>query len=258
VGKTVIMHCFRGTQSSAFSGKRYMDKLTLKAAVRKITGRKVKALRKEGILPANVFGKKVKSLAVQIKLADFTDVYKKAGETGIVYLNEKPVLISNIQKSPVSDLPIHVDFHQIDLKEKVEADVPVEVVGESLMEKQGLGTVVQYIDEVSVEALPMDLPEKFEIDANTLIEVDQAVYVKDLKVDRSKVEIKLDAETILVKVEPPQKEEVAPVVETPVSEEPASAEASAGKEPKESEEGEEGGEEKKEPAKEGEEAPPTP
>lgn len=242
------MHYFRETWSRVFSGKRYMDKLTLKAAVRKITGRKVKTLRKEGILPANVFGKKVKSLAVQIKLADFSDVYKKAGETGIVYLNEKPVLISNIQKNPVSGLPIHVDFHQIDLKEKVEADVPVEVVGESSMEKQGLGTVVQYVDEVSVEALPLDLPEKFEIDASTLIEVDQAVYAKDLKVDRTKVEIKLDTETILVKVEPPQKEEVAPVVETPAEE------VVAGEELKE---GEEGGEEKKEPAKEGEEAPPA-
>jgi len=244
------MHYFRETWSRVFSGKRYMDKLTLKADVRKIIGRKVKALRKEGILPANVFGKKVKSLAVQIKLADFTDVYKKAGETGIVYLNEKPALISNIQKSPVSGLPIHVDFHQIDLKEKVEADVPVEVVGESSMEKQGLGTVVQYVDEVSVEALPLDLPEKFEIDASTLIEVDQAVYVKDLKVDRSKVEIKLDKETILVKIEPPQKEEVAPVVETPAEE------AVAGEEPKEGEEGEEG--QAKGPIKEGEEAPPAP
>lgn len=234
-----------------------MEKFTLKADRRKITGRKVKTLRKEGILPANVFGKKVKSLALQVKLADFVDIFKKAGETGIVYLNERPVLISNIQKSPVSGLPIHVDFHQIDLKEKVEADVPVEVVGESSIEKQGLGTVVQYIDEVSVEALPMDLPEKFEIDASTLIEVDQAVYVKDLKVDRTKVEIKLDAETILVKVEPPQKEEVAPVVETPAAE----AEAVEGEEPKEGEEekgGKESQEEKPKVVKEGAEAPSTP
>ena len=94
-----------------------MDKLTLKADKRKITGRKVKILRKKGILPANVFGKKIKSLALQVKLADFVDGFKKAGETGIVYLNEKPVLISNILKNPVSGLPIHIDFHQIVLKE---------------------------------------------------------------------------------------------------------------------------------------------
>ena len=222
--------------------------LSLKADKRKITGRKVKILRKKGILPANVFGKKIKSLALQVKLADFVDVFKKAGETGIVYLNEKPVLISNIQKNPVSGLPIHIDFHQIDLKEKVEADVPVEVVGESSTEKQGMGTVVQYVHEVSVEALPTDLPEKFEIDASTLVEVDQAVYVKDLKVDRAKVEIKLDAETILVKVEPPQKEKV---VEAPVPE-TVEAEAVDGEKPKEGEEG------KETAVKEGEEAPPTP
>lgn len=211
-----------------------MEKFILKADKREITGRKVKTLRKKGILPANVFGKKVKSLTLQVKLADFVNVFKKVGETGIVYLNEKPVLISNIQKNPVSGLPVHVDFYQVDLKEKVEADVPVELVGESSVEKQGLGTVVQYIDEVLVEALPTDLPEKFEINASTLVEVDQAVYVKDLKIDRSKVEIKLDAETILVKVEPPQKEKVAeaPVpaaAEAPAGE-PAEGEAEAGKE----------------------------
>ncbi|MFH1863602.1 MAG: 50S ribosomal protein L25 [bacterium] len=203
-----------------------MNKLTLKADKRKIIGRKVKTLRKEGIIPSNVFGKNVKSLALQTKFSDFMEVFKKAGETGIVYLEisgdkdkkeEKPVLIANVQKNPVTDLPIHVDFHQVDLKERVEADVPVELIGESSVEKQGLGTVVQYVDEVLVEALPTDLPEKFEIDVSTLIEVDQAVFVKDMKIDRTKVEIKLDADTILVKVEPPQKvEEVAPPVPTEV------------------------------------------
>jgi hypothetical protein len=104
--------------------------------------------------------------------------------------------------------------------------VPVEVVGESPAEKQGIGAAVVLINELEVEALPMDIPEKFEIDISNLSEVDQAIYVKDIKVDNSKVKINHDLEAIVVKVEPPQKEEEQPV---PVpTEEEVSAEAVEG------------------------------
>lgn len=215
-----------------------MEKITLKAKVRKEVGRKVKLLRKEGILPANIYGKKIKSESIQIDLKEFLDVYKKVGDTKLFYINERPVLVANIQKNPVSDALLHVDFHQVDLKEKVEAKVPVELTGESPAEKQSIGTVVQYLNEIEVEALPTDLPDKFEIDISKLTEVDQSIHVKDLPYDKSKIEVKTDLEEILVKVEPPQKEEVvAPPVaevpaegEVPVSEGEAAPEAEAGKE----------------------------
>ncbi len=215
-----------------------MEKITLKAKARKAIGRKVKLLRKEGILPANIYGKKIKSESIQIDLKEFLEVYKKVGDTGLFYINERPVLVANIQKDPVSDSVLHVDFHQVDLKEKVEAQVPVELVGESPAEKQSIGTVVQYLKEIEVEALPVDLPDKFEIDISKLAEVDQMVHVKDLKFDKAKIEVKTGLEEILVKVEPPQKEEVVappPVEEpvegeVPVAEGPAVAEAEAGKE----------------------------
>jgi large subunit ribosomal protein L25 len=196
-----------------------MNKLTIKASKREVLGRKVKGLRKAGQLPANVFGKKIKSEAISMKLSDFQTVYKEAGETGLINLfiegekqkEGRAVLVSNLQMDPVSDKPIHVDLRQVDLKEKVTAEVPVEVIGESPAEKTGIGTVVQYIDEFEVEALPGDLPEQFTIDASLLSEVDQAIYVKDIKVDSSKIAIKEEADAIVVKVEPPQKEEeVAP------------------------------------------------
>lgn len=239
------MAYFRETLSRVSCGVRQgdMDKQVLEAEVRKITGRKVKNLRKEGILPANVFGKKIKSQSLQVKLDDFSKIFKKVGETGLVTLvvkgmkEEKPVLISNIQKNPLTDLPIHIDFHQVDLREKVEAEVAVEIVGESLVEKQGLGTVVLHVDEVQVEALPTDLPEKFEIDASSLTEVDQTVLAKDLQFDKAKVELKIDPETIIVKVEPPQKVEevVPPPVEAPAEEEAEGPELVEGAAPAEEE-----------------------
>ena len=221
-----------------------MDKHTIKAEKRKILGQKVKTLRKEGILPANIYGKKVKSLAIQLPISEFEKVYKEAGETGIVEISvdkdKKPVLISNIQRHPVTDIPLHVDFLQVDLKEKVTADVPVDLVGESPAEKSGLGTVVQYVNEIEVEALPADLPEKFEIDLSKLTEVDQAVFVKTLDVDAKKVAIKVDVEQILVKVEPPRKEEEAPV---PVETEVEGEEGAEGEEAPAEEDTPEGGEE---------------
>lgn len=195
-------------------------------------GRNVKHLRAEGILPGNIFGKKIKSEAVQVNFKDFLKVYGEAGETGIVELKVgetvHPVLIHNLQVNPVTDIPVHVDFLQVNLKEKVEAEVPVELIGESPAEKQAIGTVVQHLNEIKVEALPMDLPEKFEVDTGTLAEVDQAILVKDLKVDRSKVSVMTDENEIVVKVEPPQKEEVVATPIVPVGAEgavPAEGEA---------------------------------
>jgi len=193
-----------------------MDKKLLKVESRTLKGRKVKKLRKEGIIPANIYGKKIKSKAISVKIDDFKKVFKEVGETGLINLEikgdskkeDRAVLISNVQMDPVNDLPIHVDFRQVNLKEKVTAEVPVELTGVSPAEKQSMGTVVLYINEIEVEALPSDLPEKFVIDISKLEEVDQAIYIKDLDIDKSKVEIKLDLDEIVVKVEPPQKEEV--------------------------------------------------
>lgn len=210
-----------------------MDKKILKAEARKISGRKVKRLRFEGVIPANVFGKKIKSEAIQVSSKDFQNIYKEVGTTGIVELeignNKKPSLVHHVQLNPKTDEILHVDFHQVDLKERIEAEVPVELTGESPAEKQTLGTVVQYVNDVKVEALPTDLPDKIVVDINGLTEVDQVIYIKDLIIDRDKVEVKNDAEEIVVKVEPPQKEEI---VETPT---PAEGEVGEGETPAESE-----------------------
>ncbi len=211
-----------------------MNKLTLKAEKRSLVGRKVKKLRKEGILPANLYGRNVKSVALQVENKEFQKVFEEAGETGLVELKldkkSIPVLIHNVQIDPVSDKPIHADFLQVDLKKKVVAKVPVELIGESPAQKQGLGTVVLYVDEVEVEALPGNLPEKFEIDASKLTSVDQVFTVGDLEFDSSKVEIKAALDQILVKVEPPKAVEEVPTEEIKEEEEKAEEAAESKKE----------------------------
>jgi len=137
----------------------------LQAQKRQILGRKVKALRKAGTLPASVYGKKVKSLPVQVQAVDFDKVFAATGETGIIQLKiekekeTRPVLATNRQKDPVTDKIIHIDFHQVDLKEKVTVAIPIETAGESPAVKEKSAVLVMVLDEVKVEALPQDLPE---------------------------------------------------------------------------------------------------
>jgi large subunit ribosomal protein L25 len=194
-----------------------MDKLILKAQKRETLGKKVKNLRAEGVLPANIYGKGIDSVSIKVDGADFENVFKEAGETGLVEIEvgkeKRPTLIDEVQTDPVTDEILHIDFRQVDLKEKVIATVPIEQTGESPAEKKGIGTAVLYLDEVEVEALPTDFPEKFEVDVSGLEEVDEAIYIKDLPLDKDKIEIKADPEEIVVKVEPPREEEEE-VVET--------------------------------------------
>ncbi len=209
--------------------------IKLKFEKRELFGRKVNRIRKAGLVPANIFGKDVKSEAISVNAKEFAEVFKKAGETQIIDLSGKPVLVSNIQVDPISGLTLHVDFRQVDLKEKIEAKVPVELIGESPAEKQNLGTVVQQLHEIEVSALPTELPESISVDISILAEVDQTIHVKDLKVDKN-VEVITDLETIVVKVEAPTKEEVveAPVaVEGEAVAEGAAPAANEGETPKE-------------------------
>jgi large subunit ribosomal protein L25 len=242
-----------------------VKKSKLEVQKRKVLGQKVKKLRLEGFLPANIYGKKIKSTAVQVNLKDFEKVYREAGETGVVELRVKgekktrPVLIHNLQVHPVTNGPLHADFHQISLKEKTTVEVPIELIGEAPAEKEGIGILVTLFSSLEVEALPTDLPEKLEVDITKLEKVDDVVRVKDIKVDKKKVKILANENEIVAKIEPPAKEEAPPEEEKPEEakpeeeaaeetkpEEPSSASESEAPKGKEEKVGEKKEEEKKE------------
>lgn len=196
-----------------------MTKLTLKAQKREVVGRKVKRERSVGNLPGSLFGKDINSENVFVKLDDFVKTYAEAGETQVLYLTigdkEVPVLISDIQKHPVTGEYLNIAFKNINLKEKVTANVPLEVVGEAPAVKAGLGTLITVLDEVEVEALPTDIPEKFEVDVTKLVDLESVITVADLSYDSKKIEIKTDKLEVVAKVAELQKAE-EPVVVAPV------------------------------------------
>ncbi len=170
---------------------------------RKVTGDKVKKLRKEGILPANIYGKGIKSLAVQVPFKEFEILYKEVGETGLIDVQVdgelRPVLIHNVQKDYMTKIPLHADFFQVNLKEKVKTMVPLVIVGEPNAVSEKLGLLMQTLNEVEVEALPADLPEKIQVNVQHLAAVNEQMLVSDLKIP-SGVAVLTDASQVVVKI----------------------------------------------------------
>src|SRR3989344_8428928 len=179
-----------------------MKRFALTAEPRKITGKQVKKLRREGILPANVYGKDIKSQSLQLPLSEFQKVYDEAGETGVVDLTYGkqtiPVLIHNLH-TDYRDTPLHADFFKVNLKEKVTATVPIEIIGEPKAITDQIGLLMEITGEVEVEALPTDLPEKIEVQVESLANIDDQILVSDLKAPQD-VEILTDPNLVVVKI----------------------------------------------------------
>ncbi len=191
---------------------------------REVLGKKIKKLRQQGILPGNIYGKDIPSQAVQVPLKEFEAVYKEVGETGLVDLaldgQTRPVLIKNVFKDSLSDKLLHTDFHQVNLKEKIKAMIPVKTVGEPKAVSEKIGLLMQPTAEIEVEALPTDLPEHFDVNVEALAQIGDQIKVKDLKVE-SGVAILSDPEQVVIKID----ELVSKEAEAEAAAEAAAAEA---------------------------------
>ncbi|MGB2731821.1 MAG: 50S ribosomal protein L25 [Microgenomates group bacterium] len=189
-----------------------IQKLHLAVTPREQFGKNLKKMRHQGFVPANVFGPGFKSVSISTQVKDFSKAYKTAHETGVVYLDlnkdEIPTLIGQVQRHPVSNAIIHVDFRKIDLKQKIETTVPVKTVNDSPAIAQG-GVLLTQSDHVLIEALPEEIPQEIEIDLSKLLEIGAEVRVKDLPASSGYV-IKEDPEKILLSIIAHKEESVTP------------------------------------------------
>jgi len=168
------------------SSRRLSMDLKLQATRRTAHGRQVRKLRKEGALPGVVYGHRSEAEPVALDAAAFRRVFAKAGRTHLVDFEldggrPQKVLIKEVQKHPRYEGPIHVDLFRIDLKEKLQIDVPISIVGESPAVKRGDGDLLISLHSIRVECLPSDIPEAIEVDVSNLEEIDDSVRVHDLK-----------------------------------------------------------------------------
>ncbi len=222
--------------------------MALKAQEREILGKKVKRLRRDGVIPGHVFGNKVETEHVSVRAKDFLPVLDQAGETGLIDLkisDEKvrPVMIKGVQYDPVKGALLHVDFYQVNLKEKVRVPVPVvlkepEEPVESV--KLGEAVILQTLNEVEVEALPTDLVDQIEVDVSGLQNIDDAITVGQLQYDREKLTVLAEPEEVVVKLAPAVTEEMQQLLEEQEAEAQAAEAAAEGEEEAPGAEAEEG------------------
>ena len=189
------------------------DKVSLKAESRTIFGKKLNKIRKQGLVPGNIFGPDFKSQSISVIYKDFIKTYKTAGETGVVYisLDKKniPILIKNIQRHPLSGSFLHIDFRKIDLSKKIETNVPVKIIGVSEAVSQKAGVLLVQSDTLLIKALPEDIPSHLEVDITIIKEIGQEIKVSDLK-KSDKYEIKTPVEKVIVAVIAHKEESIVP------------------------------------------------
>jgi large subunit ribosomal protein L25 len=187
-----------------------MAQITINATKREVSGKSVNKIRKDGKIPAVLYGHKVDNQSLELSATDFMKAFRQAGESTIVTLSvdgkATPVLIHDVQNHYLTDQPIHIDFYAVNMTEKLTATVPLHFVGESQAVKALGGTSAKNLSEVEVECLPADLPSHIEVDISVLNTFEDAIRVSDLKVS-DKVEIKAAPEELVIQVTPPRSEE---------------------------------------------------
>lgn len=190
----------------------------IKFAVSKRQNKKTNQLRKEGVVPANLYQSGKESMALELNNLAFLKLARHLSDNAIVYLqiegekSESPVLVDDVQYDVFGKKLLHVVFRKINLSEKIKAYVPVELIGEFEVEN---GVLVLAKDSIEVEALPTDLPEKFEVDQSQLKAIGDQILLSSLAFDHDKVALILGedeaAEEIVVALVQEKAEEVEEV-----------------------------------------------
>jgi len=199
-----------------------MEKIKLQAKKRDILGKKVAGLRREGLIPAVLYGKDKDNMSLTVDKKEFDRAYRLSGGSTLVLLEiddekAKNVLVKEVSKDPVTGDSIHADFYQVRMSEKITAQVPLNFTGDSVAVMDLSGSLITNKSEVTVECLPADLPHEIEVDISVLEDFDSVIHIKDIKVPEG-VEIKDDPEETVVLVEPPRSEEELAELEEPVEE----------------------------------------
>jgi len=182
-----------------------MEQIELKTQKRTVLGKKVKSLRREGLIPAVLYGRETDSIPLQIEERELNRVLAQAGGHRLIALKigrarkRQLALAREVQWDVISRKLIHVDFYAVVMTEKITTEAPLVLVGEAPAMVQEGTILLQSLDEVEIECLPGDLPEAIEVDLSGLEEIDQAIYVKDLPVPPT-VDILTDAEEIVARV----------------------------------------------------------
>ena len=187
--------------------------LELRVKIREKLGRKNEKLRKMGIIPAVLYGSKIKNLSLSVDLKEFEEMYKKVGKSSLVSiqvvspdksLKKYSVLVHKVQNDPLTEKLIHIDFYQPVLGKEVEVSVPLVFEGESAAVKDLNGTLVKKLREVIVKSLPENLPHEIKVNIGALKTFQDEILIKDIKLP-DKVKAQQEPDEIVAKAISPEK-----------------------------------------------------
>lgn len=176
---------------------------------RTVVGKAVARLRREGTLPASIYGRGLESVAVQLPYVQARDLMNSHGYNSLINVQvegesaPRPVVVKQVAQDPVTRALWHVDFYQVDLTRKISGPVTVHFTGESPAVRDLAGVFVVHADTVEVEALPADMPESLEVSLEALDDYDTYLYAKDIRTGAG-VEVISDPEYLLAAVTRPR------------------------------------------------------
>ena len=192
-----------------------MDGLSLTVLPREITGKKVSTLRRDGITPVHLYGSGIESQSLQANTAVIGKVITQAGTNVPINVviegqdSENICFVREVQFHPVTERLVHVDFIKVDVTKTIRADVPINIEGLAPAVRNLGGTLLQPLQSVTVEALPMDIPISYTLQADILVDFETNLYVRDLEISDT-VEIINDDDDLVAGV-------VAPRIEREIS-----------------------------------------
>jgi large subunit ribosomal protein L25 len=195
-----------------------METLTLTLSPREVTGKKVKQLRREGMVPVHVYGRGMESLALQVESGALLRVLSSSGRNVPITVDidgrdgESICFVREAQRHPVTEDLLHVDFLRVDVSRVVRAEVPIILDGlPPAVENLG-GILLKPFDTLEVEALPMDMPAAFHVDVTGLEDFAMSIRIGDIAVARNATILRDPAEMV-ARVVPPRIEEEPEVEE---------------------------------------------
>ena len=188
-----------------------MDVQTLKLERRDLTGKKVRSLRRQGIIPVHVYGAAIEPASLQVDERSLNRLLPSVGSNIPVSVeydgqdSENICFVREVQRHPVSDAVIHVDFMRVDVSRAVSAEVPLTLTGTSVAVSQMAGTLLQSVQSLLIEALPMNMPAEIVVDISVLNALDSTLSVSDIDVPGD-VTVLNDPNDTVIRVAPPRLE----------------------------------------------------
>jgi large subunit ribosomal protein L25 len=185
------------------------ERAVISAAPRTVLGKKVKTLRKAGILPGNVYGNGIASTALQMDTREFVRNVRAAGIRSMFELKvegepePRYVILRGLTRQGGMGEPMHVDFYQVDLRVPIQTTATLRLVGEAPAVRDLAGTLLQNLETVGIRCLPLSIPEALEVDVSILKSFDMSITVADLVVPEG-VEFLTDPSVVIATVNPPR------------------------------------------------------